>query len=111
VPATIDALPGVVEAVRGAVPVLLDGGIRRGTDLFKALALGANAVLIGRPHVYGLAVGGAAGVAEVVYVARRIARGDGAVRYAEHCRDYTPKYLGVGIQRKITGRIERFCEI
>jgi 4-hydroxymandelate oxidase len=70
VPATIDALPGVVEAVRGALPVLLDGGIRRGTDVFKALALGANAVLIGRPYVYGLAVGGAAGVAEVVRMLR-----------------------------------------
>ena len=70
VPATIEALPGVVEAVQGRIPVLLDGGIRRGTDVLKALALGAKAVLIGRPYVWGLAVGGAAGVAEVVRILR-----------------------------------------
>jgi 4-hydroxymandelate oxidase len=70
VPATIEALPGIVEAVQGRVPVLLDGGIRRGTDVLKALALGAKAVLIGRPYAWGLAVGGAAGVAEVVRILR-----------------------------------------
>lgn len=70
VPATIEALPGVVEAVRGRIPVLLDGGIRRGTDVLKALAFGAKAVLIGRPYVWGLAVGGSAGVAEVVRILR-----------------------------------------
>ena len=70
VPATIEALPGIVEAVQGRIPVLMDGGIRRGTDVLKALALGAKAVLIGRPYVWGLAVGGAAGVAEVVRILR-----------------------------------------
>jgi 4-hydroxymandelate oxidase len=70
-PAAIDALPGVLEGVRGRVPVLVDGGIRRGTDVVKALALGAAAVLIGRPYVYGLAVGGAEGVADVVGILRR----------------------------------------
>ena len=70
VPATIEALPGVVEAVQGRIPVLMDGGVRRGTDVLKALALGAKAVLIGRPYVWGLAVGGAAGVAEVVRILR-----------------------------------------
>jgi 4-hydroxymandelate oxidase len=70
VPATIEALPGIVEAVQGRIPVLLDGGIRRGTDVLKALALGAKAVLIGRPYAWGLAVGGAAGVAEVVRILR-----------------------------------------
>jgi len=70
VPATIEALPGVVQAVQGRIPVLLDGGIRRGTDVLKALALGAQAVLIGRPYIWGLAVGGAAGVAEVVRILR-----------------------------------------
>ncbi len=69
-PATIEALPGVVEAVQGRVPLLLDGGIRRGTDVVKALALGAQAVLIGRPYVWGLAAGGAAGVTEVVRLLR-----------------------------------------
>jgi len=70
VPATIEALPGVVQAVQGRIPVLLDGGIRRGTDVLKALALGAQAVLIGRPYAWGLAVGGAEGVAEVVRILR-----------------------------------------
>jgi 4-hydroxymandelate oxidase len=70
VPATIDALPEVVEVVEGRVPVLVDGGIRRGTDLFKCLAFGAAAVLIGRPYLYGLAVAGAEGVARVVEILR-----------------------------------------
>ena len=60
--ATIDALPEVVSAVQGRIPVLLDGGIRRGTDVFKALALGATAVGIGRPQVWGLAAFGQPGV-------------------------------------------------
>jgi lactate 2-monooxygenase len=64
--ASIDALPSIVEAVDGRVPVLLDSGIRGGADIFKALALGARAVLVGRPYCYGLAIAGAAGVQEVI---------------------------------------------
>jgi lactate 2-monooxygenase len=64
--ATLDALPGVLEAVDGRVPVLLDSGIRGGSDAFKALSLGAAAVLLGRPYVYGLGIGGAQGVREVI---------------------------------------------
>jgi 4-hydroxymandelate oxidase len=71
VPATIDALPLVVENVAGRVPVIVDGGVRRGTDVLKALALGATAVQIGRPYLYGLGVGGAAGVTRVVQILRR----------------------------------------
>lgn len=70
VPATADALPGVVAAVDGRVPVLVDGGIRRGTDIAKALCLGATAVCIGRPYLWGLAVGGADGVQRVVELLR-----------------------------------------
>jgi 4-hydroxymandelate oxidase len=69
-PATIDALPAIVDRVGGRIPVLVDGGIRRGTDVVKALARGASAVLIGRPYAYGLAVGGADGVARVVQILR-----------------------------------------
>jgi isopentenyl diphosphate isomerase/L-lactate dehydrogenase-like FMN-dependent dehydrogenase len=61
----------VVEAVEGKIPVLVDGGIRRGTDVVKALALGARAVLIGRPYLWALAVDGEAGVARVLTLLRR----------------------------------------
>ncbi|XP_073024320.1 glycolate oxidase 1-like isoform X2 [Primulina eburnea] len=66
VPATIMALEEVVRAAQGKVPVFLDGGIRRGTDVFKALALGASGVFIGRPVLYALAVDGEAGVRKVL---------------------------------------------
>lgn len=69
-PATLDVLPEVVAAVDGRIPVLMDGGIRRGGDVFKALALGAKAVLVGRPYIYGLAAAGATGVSHVLYLLR-----------------------------------------
>ncbi|KAH8514202.1 hypothetical protein H0E87_007152 [Populus deltoides] len=65
-PATISVLEEVVQAVGRRVPVLLDGGVRRGTDVFKALALGAQAVLVGRPVIYGLAAKGEAGARKVM---------------------------------------------
>jgi 4-hydroxymandelate oxidase len=67
---TIRALPEVVDAVAGRGVVLVDGGVRRGTDVLKALALGANAVQVGRPVLWGLAVGGEAGVARVLRLLR-----------------------------------------
>mmetsp|Transcript_25721 Transcript_25721/g.53729 ORF Transcript_25721/g.53729 Transcript_25721/m.53729 type:complete len:348 (-) Transcript_25721:209-1252(-) len=69
--ATIDVLPEVVEAVGGKIPILLDGGIRRGTDVLKALALGATAVGVGKPMFFALAVGGENAVANLLEMMRR----------------------------------------
>jgi 4-hydroxymandelate oxidase len=70
-PAAIEALPRIIEAVQNRVPVIMDSGIRRGTDILMALALGARAVLIGRPYAYGLAAAGAEGVERVVRILRQ----------------------------------------
>lgn len=70
VPASLDALPAIVERVAGRVPVLLDSGIRDGRDVFRAMRLGASAVLLGRPAIWGLAVAGALGVAHVIRLVR-----------------------------------------
>jgi isopentenyl diphosphate isomerase/L-lactate dehydrogenase-like FMN-dependent dehydrogenase len=70
-PATIDALPGIVAAVDRKIPVLVDGGVRRGADVVKALALGASACLIARPQLWGLAVAGEDGVAHVLETLRK----------------------------------------
>jgi 4-hydroxymandelate oxidase len=70
VAAGITALPDVVEAVEGRIPVLVDGGVRRGIDVFKALALGAAAVMVGRPAAWGLAVAGEEGVVDVLGILR-----------------------------------------
>jgi isopentenyl diphosphate isomerase/L-lactate dehydrogenase-like FMN-dependent dehydrogenase len=67
---TIEALPECVQAANGKIPVLIDGGFRRGTDIFKALALGASAVGIGRPYLWGLAAFGPRGIERVVELLR-----------------------------------------
>ncbi len=69
--ATIDCLPEVVQGVNGRIPVIIDGGVRRGTDIFKALALGASAVGVGRPYLWGLAAFGQPGVERVLDILRR----------------------------------------
>jgi 4-hydroxymandelate oxidase len=71
VPATVEVLPAIVDRIEGRVPVLVDGGIRRGTDVLKALALGAQAVLVGRPYLYALAAAGAEGVACAVKILQK----------------------------------------
>jgi isopentenyl diphosphate isomerase/L-lactate dehydrogenase-like FMN-dependent dehydrogenase len=70
VPASLRALPEVVAAVNGQVEVWMDGGISRGTDIVKALCLGARAVLCGRAYAYGLAVSGEAGIARAIEILR-----------------------------------------
>jgi len=70
-PATLDALPAIAERVAGRIPIIVDGGVRRGTDVLKAIALGASAVMIGRPYVYALATNGAEGVAHCVNLLRQ----------------------------------------
>jgi isopentenyl diphosphate isomerase/L-lactate dehydrogenase-like FMN-dependent dehydrogenase len=89
---TIEALPEVVEAVNGQIPVMVDGGIRRGADVFKALALGATAVAIGRPYAWGLGAFGQAGVERVIDLLTRefniTMRGSGARSLAEIGRNY-----------------------
>jgi len=90
--ASIEALPEVVEAVRGRIPVLIDGGFRRGSDVFKALALGATAVGIGRPYLWGLGAFGQAGVERVLDIFRAeltlTMRQCGAKSVAEITRSY-----------------------
>lgn len=68
--ASLESLEPIADALQGSLPLLFDGGIRRGSDILKALALGADAVLIGRPYIYGLAAAGAAGVAHVIQLLR-----------------------------------------
>lgn len=89
---TIECLPEVVAAVNGRVPVMIDGGIRRGTDVFKALALGASAVAIGRPYCWGLGAFGQAGVERVLDLLNRelaiCMRGSGTPTLASITSDY-----------------------
>ena len=89
---TIESLPEVIEGVAGKIPVIVDGGIRRGTDIFKALALGARAVGIGRPHSWGLAAFGQPGVEAVLEILRRelrtIMRQAGTVSVDKITRNY-----------------------
>jgi (S)-2-hydroxy-acid oxidase len=89
---TVESLPEVIEGVGGKIPVLVDGGVRRGTDIFKSLALGASAVGIGRPHAWGLAAFGQLGVEAVLEILRRelrtIMRQAGTVSVDKITRNY-----------------------
>jgi 4-hydroxymandelate oxidase len=93
VPATAEVLPAVVAAVAGRVPVLVDGGIRRGSDVIKALLLGATAVLVGRPYLWGLAAYGADGVKLVADMLRTEVRMSMGLLGAPSLADLTPDLL------------------
>jgi isopentenyl diphosphate isomerase/L-lactate dehydrogenase-like FMN-dependent dehydrogenase len=93
VPATIDMLPEIVEAVGGKAEVLLDGGVRRGSDVVKALALGAKACLIGRPWLYGLAADGEAGVTRVLQTFAEEIDRTLALLGVRECSNLTPSVL------------------
>jgi 4-hydroxymandelate oxidase len=87
--ATVQALPEVVAEVKGRVPIFVDGGIRRGTDAFKALALGAKAVGIGRPYIWGLGAFGQAGVDRVLEILQgELKLAMGKLRHAKTVRHY-----------------------
>ena len=89
---TIESLPEVIEGVAGRIPVIVDGGVRRGTDIFKALAFGASAVGIGRPQAWGVAAFGQAGVESVLEILRRelltIMRQAGTISVDKISRNY-----------------------
>ena len=96
---TIESLSEIVAAVNGRVPIIIDGGFRRGTDIFKALALGATAVMVGRPYVWGLGAFGQPGVEAVLEILRReltlVMRQAGTVRLADITRSYIADRSGV----------------
>ncbi len=108
VPASIDALPAIVSQVGGRVPVLLDGGVRRGIDVFKALAVGAAAVLIGRPYLWGLAASGAKGVARVVEILRTELEMTMGLAGCTHLAQISPAFLfsrnGFNSETPLAGR-------
>ena len=93
--ASFDALPAVVGAVSGRIPVLMDGGVRRGADVVKALACGAACCLIGRPQLWGLAVGGEAGVRHVLDIYRREIERVMGLMGASTVRDIGPHCLSL----------------
>jgi L-lactate dehydrogenase (cytochrome) len=91
--APIDVLPEVADALQGGTEILLDGGVRRGTDVVKALALGANACMIGRPYLYGLAAGGEEGVTKALTLLRNEIRRDLMLLGCPDVRNLDRSYL------------------
>jgi L-lactate dehydrogenase (cytochrome) len=92
-PATIDTLADIVAAVSGQAEVILDGGIRRGTDIVKALALGARAVAVGRPYLYGLGAAGEAGVTRALDILTSALRRDMALTGVTRLDALTPDFV------------------
>lgn len=103
VPSTIKALPGIAEAVKGQIPVIFDGGIRRGSDVFKALALGADYVLVGRPVLWGLGFKGQEGVETVMNIFERELSRTMGLAGTPSIRDINTSYL----RREVSGRLSK----
>ncbi|MGB8314933.1 MAG: alpha-hydroxy acid oxidase [Aestuariivirga sp.] len=101
---TIEALPAIVDAVAGRIPVLLDGGIRRGSEVLKALCLGAACCLIARPQLWGLAVAGEAGVVQVLDIFRREIDRSMALMGASRIADLKPELIEWKKDAKIPNR-------
>ncbi len=95
VPAGITALPPIVEIVAGRVPVILDGGVRRGIDIVRAVAMGADAVAIGRPMMYGLGLGGAQGVQSVIEHINNDLRSTMLLTGAQKLSDLNPNFIEI----------------
>lgn len=93
VPSTIKALPGIAEVVDRRIPVVFDGGVRRGSDVFKALALGADFVLVGRPALWGLAYNGREGVETVLHILERELSRTMALAGVSRVQDITSSFL------------------
>ena len=91
--ATIDALPGIVDAVAGKASIIFDGGVRRGTDVLIAIALGATGVAIGRAYLYGLCAGGEAGVARAIEILSTEVRRDMALMGVNRISDLRPAHV------------------
>ena len=91
----LDSLPEVIAAVKGSVPVIVDSGFRRGTDIFKALALGADMVSIGRPYIWGLSAFGQAGVEKVLEMLDAELRMVMGQMGAPSLADIGPKHIGI----------------
>lgn len=94
VAAPITVLPEIVDAVQGRIPVLVDGGFRRGTDVFKAIALGASAVMVGRPTCWGLTVAGEDGVVDVLRIVREELENVMALAGTRTIADITSAHIG-----------------
>ncbi len=92
-PASLDCLPGIADRLGGSVPILFDGGIRRGSDIFKAIALGASAVLLGRAYIYGLSAAGPLGIAHVLRILQDELEATMALCGVGRVADISPAYL------------------
>lgn len=103
VPSTIKALPGLVDVVNGRLPVIFDGGIRRGSDVFKALALGADFVLVGRPVLWGLAFKEREGVETVMSILERELSRTMALAGTARVQDIDTSFL----RRSVDGRLNK----